>query len=268
MPEYIVDSTYLSALGSIVGAIAEGYAAAETHFADAQSKIFTEVTENLNDLATLALTSPTFNTLHQSLSDANSRIAADVAEIMTKSAQAVQGDAATGYPAGTNTIEKAMTFWNQVHVPPAAGDQYYRRAAEALGLADLKRWNYLYKCLPNQGFYLAKQILGVFGAGNTTIDQTKYRGGKLTVWPTQYGGTPFTPTLTCTVYDPSTDTFLTGKTYVTSSVVNNANSGYTVTYYCTPGGASPGPANASVVAVTAIANVHAASSIYVGTFKN
>lgn len=171
-----------------------------------------------------------------------------------------------GLGSGILTIEQLLSYYQQGAGPMfgySAGPGL-RRAMEAINALDLKHWNYCYPVTPSRGYFLGRSLLGVFGAG-ISIDQTKFRGVAANqFWPTLYGGTPYTPIITGTVYDPATDTFVAGRTLTTSGPITNASPTFNTVGTLVPGGPTPAPANSTLVSVSNITGVHVGSSLYIG----
>lgn len=265
MPSYTLSSALLYALLAPLDRMAVGLHKAETDLVAAGSSMEDAFTTgglfatNLDLLAALGQSGSNFKAAGENV---NAQVSSLASEFLGRLGAVIPY---AGLGSGVLTVEQALSSFNQgvaIVIPMGPG---FRLVQEAVGAIDLKRWNYVYPTVPSSGNYLGRSLLGVFGAGNVTIDQTKYRGSKdVLIYPTVYGGTPYTPVITCTIYDPATDTFVANKTYTTAAPIAVGSSVYAATVALVPGGGTPGPAGAEIVSIQNITGVHAASSLYVG----
>lgn len=267
MPSYTLTSDLLTSLLYSLDRAAVGYSRGESDLTEAGNSIESTFTmgelfsENMDLLAALAQSGTNFRA---SARNVDAAIASLSSELYGRIQSSIPY---CGLGSTVLTIEQALSYFNEGNAIVCPMGPGFRRVQEAIGAVDLKRWNYTFPSLPSTGKYLGRALLGVFGAGNVAIDQTKFRGSYgVLIYPTVYGGTPYTPVITCTVYDPATDTFLANKTYTTAAPITTGSAVFATSIGLTPGGPTPGPANAEIQSIQNITGVHAASSLYVGGY--
>lgn len=265
MPTYSLNSDLLFNLLAPLDRAAAGFhrgASDLTESGNTMESTFTVgelFSENLDLLAALGQSGSNFKAAAQ---NTNALVSSMTSEFLGRLGAIIPY---CGLGAGVLTVEQALSSFNQgnaIAIPLGPG---FRLVQESVGAIDLKRWNYLFPAVPSAGYWLGRSLLGVFGAGNVGIDDTKYRGAyACMIYPTVYGGTPYSPVITCTVYDAATDTHLANKTYTTAAPITVGSAVFASSVGLVPGGPTPGPANPEILSIQNITGVHAASSLYVG----